>query len=82
MTLAKHLEDRSTEICQMNDCTEDEHKCESYAYISKAGLLDICCPDYFSGSSEPYACIPLPWSGSQEDLDAEVENQIAEQEIE
>ena len=74
--LATYLTQQSKEICTMNKCTEDEHHCESYAYISKSGrLLDICGSDYFQGSSKPYAAIPLPWSGTQEEL----EDEIAEQ---
>ena len=76
MELATYLEQQSKEICAMNECTEDEHHCESYAYISKSGrLLDICASDYFRGSSKPYAAILLPWSGTQEEL----EDEIAEQ---
>ena len=69
MTLAQYLRKRSKEICLDNECTEDEHKCESYAYITKKGsLLDICYPDYFQGHSGSYAAIGLPWSGSQREL--------------
>ena len=76
MTLSDYLAQRSKEICADNECTEDEHNCGSYAYITKDGdLLDICIPDYFQGSSEPYAAIPLPWSGTQEELDDEVVQQ-------
>jgi hypothetical protein len=76
MSLAHYLAQQSKDICAMNDCTEDEHHCESYAYITKDGnLLDICASDYFQGSSEPFAAIPLPWTGTQEELD----NDIAEQ---
>lgn len=77
MSLAQYLKQRSKEICADNECTEDEHNCESYAYITKDGdLLDICIPDYFQGSSKPYAAIPLPWSGTQEELDDEVVQQM------
>ena len=76
MSLAQYLKERSKEICADNECTEDEHNCGSYAYITKDGdLLDICIPDYFQGSGEPYAAIPLPWDGTQEELDDEVEEQ-------
>ena len=76
MSLAQYLKQRSKEICADNECTEDEHNCGSYAYITKDGdLLDICIPDYFQGSSEPYAAIPLPWDGAQEELDDEVAEQ-------
>lgn len=78
--LAKHLEARGKEICRDNGCTEDEHKCESYAYISRNGLLDICASDFFQGSSKPHAAIPMPWKGTGEELQEEVENQCAEME--
>ena len=81
MTLAKYLKNRSKEICLANDCEDGDHNCESYAYINKHGnLLDICSSDFFQGSSEPYAAIPLPWSGSQKDLMREVKDQCADRE--
>jgi hypothetical protein len=79
--LAKYLETRSAEICQSNGCTDDQHNCESYAYISDNGLMDICAPDFFQGSSKPHAAIPLPWSGTGADLEEEVTEQIAEAEL-
>ena len=79
MTLAQYLKLRSKEICKDNECTEDEHNCESYAYIDKNGnLLDICYPDYFQGSSKPYAAIMLPWNGSQKELMEQVKEDCFE----
>ena len=79
-TLASYLRQRSKEICADNRCTADEHQCESYAYIAADGrLLDICMPDYFQGSSQPYATIPLPWTGRQDELDEEVAADLANQ---
>jgi hypothetical protein len=79
MSLAQYLRKRSKEICRDNACTEDQHNCESYAYVNKDGqLLDICMSDYFQGSSEPVAAISLPWTGTQ----AELEEEIAEQTFE
>ena len=76
MTISQYLIQRSKEICADNECTDDEHNCESYAYITKDGnLLDVCTSDYFQGSSEPVAAIPLPWNGTQEELDAEIAEQ-------
>ena len=76
MTLAQYLKQRSKEICVDNECTEDEHNCGSYAYITKDGdLLDVCIPDFFQGSGELYAAIPLPWDGTQAELDDEVAEQ-------
>jgi hypothetical protein len=78
-TMADHLMTLSKEICEMNDCTEDEHFCESYAYFNKKHtLLDLCASDYFRGCSGPFAAIPLPWTGTQEDLEKEIDDQIAE----
>lgn len=78
MTLARYLKRVSKDICKANDCTNDNHKCESYAYIDKTGnLLDVCYPDYFQGSSKPYAAIFLPWNGSQRELMREVREQCA-----
>ena len=74
--LAEHLTRRSAEICEDNGCTEDEHNCESYAYISQDGdLHDICASDYWQGWGSAdekahggIASIPLPWAGSGENL--------------
>lgn len=78
-SLSQYLTQRSREICELNGCTEDEHKCESYAYINaNVRLMDICAPDYFQGSSAPHAAIPLPWAGSQAELEAEVADQCAD----
>ena len=77
--LSKHLKARSKEICRDNDCDieDDEHNCESYAYIREDGaLLDICCSDYFQGCSKPYAAIPLPWTGTGTDLAKAVEDDL------
>ena len=80
-TMADYLMEQSEEICEMNDCTEDEHFCESYAYFNREHtLLDLCASDYFQGYSGPVAVIPLPWAGTQEDLETEIDNQIAEEE--
>ena len=80
-TLSDYLKERSKEICADNECTEDEHNCESYAYIAKDGtLLDICISDYFQGSGQPHAAIPMPWSGTQEELDDEIADQCFDME--
>lgn len=79
MQLAQYLKHRSNEICQGNGCTETDHYCDSYAYInSDMQLMDICLPDYFQGSSKPYAAIPLPWNGTEEELEEAVNEQIEE----
>jgi hypothetical protein len=78
--LAEYLKRRSNEICADNGCTDDEHHCESYAYISKDGLLDICASDYFQGSSKPHAAISLPWIGTGDELKEEVYDQCADME--
>lgn len=79
-TLASYLTERSREICRANECTEDEHNCECYAYVTSDGmLLDICCPGYFQGTSKPHAAICLPWSGTQEELAHEIAEQTWDQ---
>ncbi len=80
--LSEHLGVRGKEICTDNECTEDDHNCESYAYINIEGeLLDICMSDYFQGSSKPYAAIPMPFQhdGTGEALFDAVSDDIAEQ---
>lgn len=78
-TLSQYLRMRSKEICTDNECTAEDHHCESYAYInSRCQLMDICQSDYFQGSSHPYAAIALPWSGNQKELETEVADQCAE----
>lgn len=73
--LSTYLKRRSKVICQDNGCDEDEHHCESFAYIREDGaLLDICCSDYFQGCSKPYGAISLPWSGTGKELKSEVES--------
>mgnify|MGYP001573739038 CR=1 FL=1 len=77
--LSQFLKKRSKEICSDNKCSEDNHNCESYAYINKEmQLLDICASDYFQGSSKPYATIPLPWNGTVKELKEQVKDQIFE----
>lgn len=75
-SISKYLQRRSKEICKDNHCTEDEHNCASYAYIQENGeLMDICQSEYFQRCSRPYAAIPLPWTGTQKELEAEVADQ-------
>ena len=82
--LAEYLGKRSDEICGDCGCTEDEHFCESNAYITEDGdLIDICAPGFFQGwGSEDvqahgeYAVISLPWHGTGEELKAEVETNL------
>lgn len=76
--LATYLAEQSRKICASNACTEDEHNCESYAYITRDGLLDICVSDYFQGTSKPHAAIPMPWTGTGVDLWEAVDEQCAE----
>lgn len=79
--LSDYLKKRSKEICELNECTEEEHKCESYAYINAEGqLLDICVSDYFQGSSRPFAAISLPWDGDQKELEEKIAEDISETE--
>lgn len=77
----------SEEICETNGCTEDDHKCESYAYIQvetdvnvitgvtmlkEHALLTVCAPDYFQGCSSEHVALPLPWDGSADELEASI----------
>jgi hypothetical protein len=79
MNLSDYLTERSKEICADNHCTEDEHNCESYAYITaKMELLDICSPDFFQGYSSAHAAISLPWSGTQAEIEDEVLDQCSD----
>ncbi len=79
--LAKDLTEQSERICAMNDCTEYDHHCESYAYISADGAIhDICCSDFWQGFGscdiEKYgniAALPLPWVGNGQDLKAAID---------
>lgn len=80
-SLAEYLQERSAEICRDNSCDieADDHNCESYAYITaNYELIDLCLPDYFQGWDKPYAAIALPWEGTQEELEKEVDNDITE----
>ena len=82
--LANHLRHRSKEICKLNGCTEDDHNCESYAYIAEDGTLaNVRSSDYFQGwGSEDeerhgkIAAIQLPWDGNGEELMRAVESDV------
>ena len=86
--LAKHLSVMSKEICTDNDCTDDEHNCDSYAYMTISEmegidgkkyidvmLLDICLSDYFRGCSSEYIAFPLPWEGDARQLKEDIEQE-------
>ena len=76
--ITKYLKQQSEDICKMNECTEDNHNCESYAYFDRSGnLLDICCPDYFQGSSGQVVAIPLPFIGTLKDLKSDIQFDLA-----
>ena len=74
--LAEWLADKSADICQDNGCEEDEHNCESYAYISQdAKCHDVCLSDYWRGWGSDdeerhgrLAAVLLPFHGSGLDL--------------
>lgn len=71
--LSDYLKRKSKDICEDNECTDDEHHCGSFAYVTitcdgEPCLLGICLPDYFGGSSKPCAAIPLPWDGDSEGI--------------
>jgi len=82
------LQQRSKEICKLSGCTEEEHYCESNAYITVDGtepaLHNICPPGFWPGWGFEdvaryglVAAIRLPWSGTGKDLEYEVEQEIA-----
>lgn len=74
--LAECISEQSARICADSGCTDDEHYCESYAYISADGIVHaICYPDFWPGwGSYDYehhgqiVAIPLPWIGNGQDL--------------
>jgi hypothetical protein len=72
---ATYLTKKSKEICQDNECTEEIHNCESYAYydittkndiIIDLNRIDICGSDYIFKSCD--IALPLPFEGNGEDL--------------
>ena len=73
--LAEYLTRRSKEICKDNECTEDEHNCESFAYFDSTlcgddlidlSLIDICLSDYLTTQANCY--IDMPFTGTGADL--------------
>lgn len=70
------LTEKSNEICEANECTEDEHKCDSYAYfkltendfgdITDFEVIDVCSPDYLTTQAD--LALPLPFHGDHNDL--------------
>ncbi len=80
--ILEYLQTRSAEICADNKCTEEEHKCNAFAYIGIVTaegdyrILDVCNSDYFQGTFLPYAAISLPVGDmTVKQLIAEVEEQ-------
>lgn len=80
--LAAYLTERSKEICKDNECTEDEHNCESYAYfnvefrgdnLTQCDLVDVCCSDYLQYHVN--CAIPLPFEGTGKDLLESIEHE-------
>lgn len=73
--LAEYLKKVSGDVCKLNNCTDEDHSCQSYAYIDINGdVWDVCAPDYFQGGHN-IAAIPLPFDGSGDDLEDEVLDQ-------
>jgi len=66
----KYLNELSLDICKDNECNEENHNCESYAYFTKTGkhweLSDVCISDYANRCYEGY--IPMPFDGTGEEL--------------
>jgi hypothetical protein len=81
--IADYLKQESIEICALNECTEDDHHCESYAYFDydkktkEYALSDICAPDYATRCYASYIC--LPFDGDGGDLLDELENNLLEE---
>jgi len=79
----EYLNQKSIEICQLNNCTEENHNCESYAYFNISNednilediqLLSICSSDYFQGNSGTTYILPLPCElSSENDFKKELE---------
>ena len=78
--LSAHLLARAEEICLDNECTEEEHFCDSSAYVTEGGdLIDVCLSDYFQGwgsadeeARGQYAVVSLGSAGSGAALYADV----------
>lgn len=70
--IANDLKEKSKDICTDNECTEEEHNCESYAYFTKDDdnknytLQDVCASDY--AQSYKWIPVPLPFEGTGEEL--------------
>jgi len=78
--VAAYLTERSKEICTDNECTEEEHHCESYAYfnvkwhssedkVTDFKLVTVCCPDYLDRTVD--IGLPLPFEGDGAALEKE-----------
>lgn len=80
----QYLKDCGKDICEANECTEDEHNCESYAYFdSNFNLLDVCTSDYFQGCSGLSAAISISreFNMTVDELVEEIEEQTYNDEI-
>lgn len=79
--LASIITETSKEICLENECTEDEHECESCAYFDFDGTLgawriyEICLPDYLNRGTRSF--IPLPFEGTGKELFEMIEDNDA-----
>jgi hypothetical protein len=72
-----YLTQSSRMICTDSGCTGENHHCCMFAFINRSmRILDVCAPDAFRGG-EAHAVIPLPWYGSQQELEKEVAAQCA-----
>ena len=72
-----YLTASSRMICTDSGCTDTHHYCCMFAFINRAmQILDVCPPDAFRGQ-EAHAVIPVPWYGSQDELEKEVAAQCA-----
>ncbi len=72
--LADYLAERSMEICTDWNCDEENHNCHSYAYITRTGeLMGIAGA---TAQYIPLVVIPLPFLGTQAELEAEITQQV------
>ena len=77
--MARYLTKLSKDICQNNECTNDQHNCESYAYFTacKDGdyiLETVCLSDYCQRRYD--IALPLPFEGGSQELLSALEYEL------
>ena len=67
-------------ICQSNNCSEEEHYCESNAYFdyNKSEemyyIVDVCISDYRTKCDDSYIPLPIEEGYTVEELIRDLEN--------